>query len=59
MSNLLTHLEVDSAGIAELTMRDLARKNALSLAMVEEIEGRCREIAHDERIKVLLFAGLD
>jgi len=59
MDGPLTHFEVDADGIALLTMRDPAPKNALSLAMVEELEARCREISRDERIKVLIVTGLD
>jgi polyketide biosynthesis enoyl-CoA hydratase PksI len=55
----LTHFEVDADGIALLAMRDLEGKNALSLAMVEELEARCREISHHESIKVLIVTGTD
>ena len=59
MSDALTHFEVDADGIALLAMRDPESKNALSLAMVEELEARCLEIAHHESVKVLIVTGTD
>lgn len=59
MTAHLTHLEVDAEGVAVFAMRDPAGKNALSVAMAEEIEHRCSEISRDERIKVVILAGLD
>lgn len=59
MSSPLTDLKVDAEGIANLSMHDPARKNALSLGMVHELEDRCGEISHDERIKVVILSGLD
>ena len=59
MNGPLTHFEVDADGIALLAMRDPERKNALSLAMVEELEERCREVSHHESVKVLIITGTD
>lgn len=59
MTITLTQFEVEASGIGVLTMRDGARKNALSPSMVEELERRCAQAAHDERIKVLIVAGLN
>lgn len=59
MTGRVTHLEVDGDGVAVFAMRDAAGKNALSFAIVEEIEHRCAEIYRDERIKVVILAGLD
>ncbi len=55
----LTDLDVDSSGIATLSMRDAAGKNALSVEMVGELEERCSAIARDERLKAVVFVGLD
>jgi len=54
----LTKLELD-AGVAVLTMRDPARKNALSLEMVQELEERVAALAHDDSVKTVILAGLD
>jgi polyketide biosynthesis enoyl-CoA hydratase PksI len=59
MNYHITDLEVDTAGVAVLTMRDPGRKNALSLEMVQELDDRFAAIAHDETIKALVLAGLD
>ena len=59
MNGPLTHFEVDADGIGLLAMRDSERKNALSLAMVEELEARCSEISHHDSIKVLIVTGTD
>ena len=59
MTARLTHLEIDADGIAVFAMRDAAGKNALSLAMVEEIEHGCAQISRDQRIKAVVLAGLD
>jgi polyketide biosynthesis enoyl-CoA hydratase PksI len=40
-------------------MCDAARKNALSLQMVEELEERMSELGRDESIKTIILAGLD
>ena len=55
----ITELRVDAAGVAVLAMRDLPRKNALSLDMVQELDERFDAIAHDETIKAVVLAGLD
>jgi polyketide biosynthesis enoyl-CoA hydratase PksI len=59
MNGGLTRFEIDADGIALLTMQDAEGKNALSLAMVEELETRCHEIARHESIKVLIITGTD
>jgi polyketide biosynthesis enoyl-CoA hydratase PksI len=59
MNGALTHFEVDDGGIALLAMRDPERKNALSAAMVQELEARCAEVSRDESIKVLIVTGLN
>jgi len=59
MSGALIHFEVDERGIALLAMRDPERKNALSAAMVQELEACCVEVSRDESIKVLIVTGLN
>jgi 4-carboxy-3-alkylbut-2-enoyl-[acp] decarboxylase len=59
MSGDITSLAVDPSGVAVLAMEDSARKNALSTAMVRELEDRCDAIRGDDRIKAIVFRGLD
>jgi polyketide biosynthesis enoyl-CoA hydratase PksI len=59
MTYQITGLEIDETGIAVLTMRDAARKNALSFQMARELYERIDAIAHDERIRVVVISGLD
>ena len=59
MIGRLTNVEVDAAGVAVLTMSDPARKNALSVEMVQELEERAEALAHNESVKTVILAGLD
>jgi polyketide biosynthesis enoyl-CoA hydratase PksI len=59
MNGRLTNLELGPNGIAVLTMRDPARKNALSQEMVQELEERAAALAHNNNVKTVILAGLD
>lgn len=59
MTAPLTTLEIDELGVATLRMHDEPGKNALSFEMVRELEERSASIAHDDRVKALVIAGLD
>ena len=59
MNGLLTTLTVEPPGVALLTMHDVDRKNALTIAMVEELEQQCATVNRDEGVKALILAGLD
>ncbi len=59
MNSRLTNLELDPNGVAVLTMRDPARKNALSQEMVQELEERAAALAHNSNVKTVILAGLD
>jgi len=59
MTSRLTQLAVDAVGIARLTMRDDARRNALSIEMVAELEERLAELRANPSVKVVILAGSD
>ncbi len=56
-SDALVGCEIDS-GIAVLRMQDAAGKNALSHAMTLELEQRIAELRGNERVRVVVLAGL-
>ena len=50
-------LRDDADGVARLTLNRPAARNALSLALMEELQAALDAIAHDDTVKIVVIAG--
>ncbi len=53
----LIHSELNDSGVLRLTLNDVARRNALSDAMLEQLQSTLDESAQDEKVRVIVLAA--